>query len=108
MPTFTQTGRLLSITTPLGADKLLLERLEGHEALSELFRYTATALCLKSDAFTFDKLLGQVVTAKVELVGGSFRYCSGVVSEVEEADPKVGLGDGTTFLRYRLTIVPKA
>ena len=67
MPTYSQAGRLIAVTTPLGADKLLLEKLRSEEALSEPFRLTLEVLCLRSDAFDFDALLGQPATAKVEL-----------------------------------------
>ncbi len=39
MPTYTQTGRLLTFTSPLGADVLLAESLRGAEGISQLFDY---------------------------------------------------------------------
>jgi len=36
---YTQEGRLISLTTPLGADKLLLAGFSGHEAISRLFSF---------------------------------------------------------------------
>jgi uncharacterized protein involved in type VI secretion and phage assembly len=36
---FTQNTRLLRLTTPLGANAQLVERIEGHEALSEGYRF---------------------------------------------------------------------
>ncbi|MBY0231597.1 MAG: type VI secretion system tip protein VgrG, partial [Gemmataceae bacterium] len=106
MPTYSQTGRLLAVTTPLGADKLLLERLRSEEALSEPFRLSLEVLCKRADAFDFDKLLGQAVTAKVMLPDGSFRFHNGVVAEVEETDEKQG-AQGQELLRYKLEVVPK-
>ena len=106
MPTYSQAGRLIAVTTPLGADKLLLEKLRSEEAVSEPFRLSLEVLCLRSDAFDFDALLGQPVTAKVELPDASFRYHNGIVAEVEEADQKQG-SDGVQMFRYRLAVVPK-
>ena len=36
---FTQTAQRISISTPLGTDKLLLRRFQGSEAISELFHF---------------------------------------------------------------------
>ncbi|WP_307789227.1 hypothetical protein [Janthinobacterium sp. NKUCC06_STL] len=41
---FTQTTRLLRLTTPLGPDKLLLECLRGEEGLSQSYAFQVTAL----------------------------------------------------------------
>ena len=40
----TQAGRLISVTTPLGEDELLLEEFSGQEAISSLFQFTLAML----------------------------------------------------------------
>ena len=41
---FTQDTRLLTLSTPLGRDKLLAECLRGEEGLSECYKFKVTAL----------------------------------------------------------------
>jgi type VI secretion system secreted protein VgrG len=105
--TYSQTGRLLALTTPLGTDKLLLERFTGVEALSELFRFELTVLALTTDSWTFDKLLGQSVTIQLLQAGGTQRPLNGIVSRIAQADQVAGSQGPRTFNRYVLEVVPK-
>ena len=66
MPTYLQANRPLSVTTPLGEDKLLLVGLRGQEALSTLFRYEFELLAENTTQSQFDKLLGQKGTAAIK------------------------------------------
>ena len=85
-PKYTQAGRQLSLTTPLGADVLLLETLEGVEAVSELFRYELSVLTAAPASWTFDQLLGKNVTVNLLLPDKSPRYFNGIVSRVAQGD----------------------
>ncbi len=39
---FKQTNNILSVTTPLGTDVLLLDSLQGTEGISQLFKFQLT------------------------------------------------------------------
>ena len=52
---FTQAGRPFTVTTPLGADKLLLERFTGEEAVSAPFHFTLDMVS-KSNNVSADSL----------------------------------------------------
>ena len=79
MPTYTQDGRPLSITTPLGKDILLLVGFNGTEAMSQLFHFQLDVLAENKTDVPFDKLLGQKVSAALTLPDDKTqRYFSGI------------------------------
>lgn len=98
---YQQKNRTLSLTTPLGKDKLLLVGFSGSEGLSELFRFQLDALAESRTDIAFDKLLGRTATVEVELPGGSKRYFNGIVNRCGQA------GRDMTFTSYRLELVPQ-
>jgi type VI secretion system secreted protein VgrG len=100
MPLYSQTGRLIKMTTPLGEDKLLLTGLTGHEAISRLFTFQLTALS-EDTAINFSRIVGQSVTVSLAQADDSFRYFNGIVSHFTCAGKE---GDMT---RYELELVPK-
>src|SRR5262245_41023776 len=102
MPTFTQAGRPLKLTTPLGADALLLLGLQGSEALSELFHFELETLAPRQQPLDFNRLLGQAVWVEHRPggEGSAARYFHGVVSRIGE------LGSDQMFTRYRIEVVP--
>jgi len=95
----TQEGRLLSLTTPLGKDKLLLRGLEGREGMSSLFQFD---LAMVSDAanISFDDIVGKNVTVNLELVDGAKRHFNGLVSRFTQS------GRDEHFVHYRAEVVP--
>lgn len=103
----TQAGRLLALSTPLGADNLLLERIRGEEAISELFRFDLDVLCLADAPVAFDALLGQPANVKVMLPDGTFRFFNGIVSRLAQGDYVAGPNGVNTFVRYHLEVVPQ-
>src|SRR5262245_30201290 len=105
-PTFSQSGRLMALTTPLGADALLLEKMSGFEAVSELFRFELDRVALATQPVAFDKVLGQPATVTMQLASGA-RYFNGIVSRVAQGAQVPGVVGGVTFTRYRLELVPK-
>ncbi|KAA6461934.1 type VI secretion system tip protein VgrG [Acidobacteria bacterium AB60] len=100
MPLYTQKGRLISLTTPLGEDKLLLTTLAGHEAISRLFQFHLNTLS-EDTAIAVPDILGQTVTINITQSDDSQRYFNGIVSHFVCAGKE---GDMT---RYELHVVPK-
>ncbi|HVK15388.1 MAG TPA: type VI secretion system tip protein TssI/VgrG [Fimbriiglobus sp.] len=107
MPRSTQDGRLLAVSTPLGKDALLLERLVGTEALSELFHFHLDLLAERDTTIAFDQLLGQSVTIAVQLPDKSYRYFNGIVNRFSQGEEYPGPFGGPTLIRYAASVVPK-
>jgi type VI secretion system secreted protein VgrG len=97
---YTQEGRLISLTTPLGENKLLLTGLSGHEAISRLFDFHLTTLSEDTD-IDFTSIIGQGVTINITQSDNSQRYFNGIVSHFACTGKE---GDMT---RYELEVVPK-
>ncbi|BAI72418.1 hypothetical protein AZL_017800 [Azospirillum sp. B510] len=99
-PTLSQTGRLLSLTSPLGADVLIPVAVEGEEGLSRLFRYTITLVSPRMTIAPAD-MLGKSLTLSIARKGGDPRVVNGIVS---------GFSAGPLALRghrqYTVEIVP--
>ena len=106
-PKYTQVGRPLSLTTPLGADVLLLETLSGVEALSELFRFELSVLTAAPASWTFDQLLGKSVTVSLLLPDGSSRYLNGIVNRIAQGGLAASALGTDKFVRYWLEVVPQ-
>jgi type VI secretion system secreted protein VgrG len=100
MALYTQAGRLISVTTPLGEDKLLLTGFTGHEAISRMFNFHLTTLS-EDTAIDFTTIIGQSVTVNVRQFDDSKRYFNGIVSHFACTGKE---GDMT---RYELQVVPK-
>ncbi|WP_165232306.1 type VI secretion system Vgr family protein [Aquisphaera insulae] len=107
MPQYSQANRPLSITTPLGTDVLLLQGVEGTEALSRLFEFRLAMLADSTVVINFDQLLGQEATVAFRLPDGSSRYLSGILSEVSQGG-RVSSSLGPSFFTlYQATLVPR-
>jgi type VI secretion system secreted protein VgrG len=101
MGAFALTSRLLSFTSPLGANVLLPERLAGSEDVSELFHYELDLLAQTSTTVDPKKIVGQKVCVGIQATDtGTQRYINGIVASFEMA------GGDPEFLMYRATIVP--
>ena len=98
---YTQDTRLLRLTTSLGADRLLVERIEGHEGLSEGFRFTIDALSTDAQ-IDLNALLGQPALLEIltQHSRTALRPVHGHITSVER------LGSDGGFARYRLTLEP--
>jgi type VI secretion system secreted protein VgrG len=107
MNPYSQAGRPLSLSTPLGPDALLLEELHGSEALSGLFRFRLELLGDAARPVAFDKLLGQKVTVTLALPSGGPRYINGIVRRLTEGGQLLGARGRPTFIRYRMEVVPQ-
>jgi type VI secretion system secreted protein VgrG len=100
MPSFEQTDRPMKLTTPLGADALILVGFEGREAISQMFHFELkTAWGDQTKLLPFDQLLGKKVTVEISPTENK-RYFNGMVSRVtqHERDEK--------FTYYHLEVVP--
>jgi type VI secretion system secreted protein VgrG len=96
---YMQENRLLSITTPLGEDVLLLRGLTGQEGLSQLFHF-ALDLASENSAISFDHIVGQRVTIAMLLADGSKRHINGVVNRFAQRD------SDARFTFYQAEVVP--
>ncbi len=101
MASYLQTNRPMAVTTPLGADVLLLTGLTGGEGLSQLFSFQLDLIAELSRKIAFDKLLGQPISVRLDLAGGKKRFFHGICNRVSQGE------QDTTFASYRIEIVPK-
>jgi type VI secretion system secreted protein VgrG len=79
MSSYTQTDRLLSLTTPLGADALLLTNFSGREEMSRLFTFQLQTVS-EEDVIKPLDLLGAPVTVAVRMPNDEERYFNGCIS----------------------------
>ena len=98
---YTQSGRRLKVTTPLGPDVLLLNGFTGQEAISRPFSFQLQCMAENAKKVPFDALLGQKITVEIALPGGSKSFINGSCMRVAqgERDP--------IFTRYLLELVPE-
>ncbi len=105
MPT-TQKNRLLNISTPLGEDFLLLNRLTAIEEISSLFSFEVELLHeeeqpgYKTTTVDPASIVGQAVAISISQRDDTFRYLSGIVNHFSQ-----GHRDNR-FSYYYATIVP--
>lgn len=108
MPEFKQSTRPIGIDTPLGEDKLLLEKFWGNEWVSQPFRFNVAMLAEPKFVVPFDKLLGQKVSVRLDLMDSKEpRYFHGIVTQLSEGPEVVAPDLGVVFLRYFAQIVPE-
>lgn len=88
-----------SISTPLGADKLLLRAFHGEERVSGLFRISMEMQSEES-SLDFTQIVGKGATITVDLEDGSQRYFHGIVGRFAQ-----GGADGR-FTTYRAELFP--
>jgi type VI secretion system secreted protein VgrG len=101
VPTYIQADRPLKITTPLGADILLITGFQGREEISHLFDFRVDMIADLTNEVRFDGIVGQSVTVQMRLLDGSQRYFNGIVKSFIQG------GRDETFLRFRAQVVPK-
>ena len=96
---FTQTSTVLTVTTPYGADELLLDAFQGVESISELFKFTLT---MRSVSTGLDpaRIMGASVTVKIAVPNGPVRFFNGIVSRFMHS------GGDSTFSSYSAELVP--
>jgi type VI secretion system secreted protein VgrG len=79
MGNYSQASRPFRVYTPLGDDVLLLENLEGEEAISRPFEFRLDMLS-ENPAVAAASLINQPVHVEIDLADGSKRYIHGRVS----------------------------
>jgi type VI secretion system secreted protein VgrG len=104
----TQKNRLLSITTPLGEDYLLLNRLTATEEISALFSFEVELMYDHGKIRGFDpqpvdpkSILGQAVAIDIRQPDGTTRTLSGIVNHFSQGHRDI------RFSYYHATIVPQ-
>jgi type VI secretion system secreted protein VgrG len=97
---FTQGNTNLQITTPFGADAVLLARFHGEERLSALFRFDLDLVSQERE-LAFKTILGQGVTVKITLAAGKARFFHGIVTRFVQA------GRTGKLTSYRAEVHPR-
>jgi type VI secretion system secreted protein VgrG len=105
MPTYTQDGRFMAITTPLGKDMLLLDTFSGTEAISQLFQFKIGMYAETDSKVVFEQLLGQKVT--VTFRGDPERYFNGIISRLTQGPRVRALDKKAMFNRFEAEMVPQ-
>jgi len=95
-----QNARIAKLSTPLGKDALVLNRVVISEQLSQPFRIEADLLSEKK-ALKFEDIIGQSVTITISTHGDVPRYYNGIVSRFTQ------MGMESRFEAYRMEVVPK-
>jgi type VI secretion system secreted protein VgrG len=96
----TQKNRKIQVfTASLAEDTLLFYQMLGREGLSEPFEYRLE-LVSEDRAIDPDNLLGEMITTRIQLEDGSWRYFNGYVSRFGQ------YGDLNVFARYLVTVRP--
>lgn len=97
---FKQVGRMVSVSTPFGADALLVDALEGHEGLSEPFSFKLT---LRSGDAGLDPagIVGKDIAVTMQAGSGTKRYLHGLCSRF------VHSGFDRDFATYEAQIEPR-
>ncbi len=101
MWSYTQAGRLLKVTTPLGPDAMLLVGLRGREALSEPFRFELDLVAWRHLPLDFHALLGKPVAVDLTLPNGTARSFHGIVTRLTQ-----GRQD-EEFAHYQAVLSPR-
>ncbi len=96
---YSQEGRLITLTTPLGEDVLLLAGFSGHEAISRLFSFHLDLLT-EHGPIDFTQIIGKNVTISVAQSDNTLRYFNGMVSQFAQS------GSDTNVMQYQMEVVP--
>ncbi|OFA06345.1 type VI secretion system Vgr family protein [Duganella sp. HH101] len=96
---FEQPGGLLALTSPFGANDLLLDSVEGSEGISEMFKFN---LHMRSGSTSLNAAtaVGKSMTVTLSVEGGSKRYITGMVSRFIQS------GFDQDFVTYEAELVP--
>ena len=97
---FSQANIPLKITTPFGADAVLLTRFHAEEWLSAPFRFDLEMVSAERE-LDFKKILGHGVTVKIQLAGDELRCFHGIVTRFVQA------GRSGKITSYRAEVHPK-
>jgi type VI secretion system secreted protein VgrG len=104
MSTPRQANWFASVSTPFGADVLLLDGFGGHEAISELFRFDLR-MRSTNKALNPDEIVGKSVTVTLKDQTGVARYFNGMVTRFAHAGADVQYGFYSAELAPRLWLL---
>lgn len=96
---FTQTASYISISTPLGADKLLVRSLRGEERLSGLFHFFLE-LVSEEKSLDFSKIVGKSATISIKVSDSVTRHINGIVGRFVQG------GSDARFTTYFVELHP--
>ena len=99
MSTFVQTNLPVQITTPFGANKVLVRSFEGEEQISGLFHYTVV-LDSEDASLVFANIVGKAVTLNIPLSSGDTTYVNGIVGRFSQ------LGRDDRMITYVADLYP--
>jgi len=88
MASAAQTTLPIQVTTPFGADKVVLRTLQGEERISGLFQYTLE-LVSSDKSLDFTQIVGKGVTVTMTLAEGGSAYLHGIVGRFVQAGSDV-------------------
>ncbi len=98
----------MTVSTPLGADTLLLTGFEGTEEISQLFAFRLDLIATNGTKIDFDKVLGQELTVTMQIQNEDpqstevkVRYFRGICRRFEQGNRD------KDFTSYRAEIVPQ-
>src|SRR4051794_5006252 len=80
-----QVDRLFTLSTPLGADALFVQSVEGIEQMSGLFRFNMVLISEKRNIPLAD-LVGQRAVLQIDLGNKKQRLINGLVSRFSQGD----------------------
>ena len=93
MVSYTQALRYLSVSTPAGADALLLRSCRGEEGLSTPFQFNLDMVS-ESASLDFSAIVGASATVTIESSDGATRYVNGIMTRFVQAGTS---GELTTY-----------
>lgn len=99
-----QSGCLLSITSPFGTDELLLEGFGGSEAISAPFRFDLRMRSTDT-ALNPQTIVGKTVTVTLSGASGSERYFSGIITRFAQVGANAQYGYYSAELAPRLWLL---
>jgi type VI secretion system secreted protein VgrG len=102
----TQGRRQFSVTSPLGEDVLLLQRMSGTEQMSGLFEFTLDLLS-ENHHLTAQDLLGKSLTVSVDLDLKGKRYFNGLAVRFTHTGGNIGLSSYRVVLRPWLWLLTR-
>lgn len=114
MADYSDLKRLLKLTTPLGADKLLVLGYSGSESISGLFEFTLDLAAPRSEMPDVSKIIGKGATLAINAsLAGDFeaegkRFIHGIINQFAEVGRLNATQDAnaTDYLRFSATLVP--
>ena len=88
--TYIQDNLKLKLTTPLGADKLLLRSCRGEEQISGLFNFRLEMVS-EDNAIDFSAIVGKAVTVTLTLGNDTEHYVNGIVGRFIQEETNLRL-----------------